>query len=130
MSRVDAIIAAGLSGAAALIVCIINNLFQQRKADREQDKRITESDHKQEIALAEVKAATDKAIMEMSAQVQQSIAIVDCKFDELTKKVEKHNQIVERTYKAEKDIEVIYEKIKVANHRIDGIASGTKSLPS
>lgn len=38
--------------------------------------------------------------------------------EQLEKKVDKHNRVVERMYEAEKDISVINEEIKVANHRI------------
>lgn len=40
---------------------------------------------------------------------------------ELEKKVEKHNQVVERVYVLEKDKAVFEEEIKVANHRIDDL---------
>lgn len=121
------IIAAFISGAVTLAVCLINNQYQQRKADQEQDKRITESDHKHEMTLSEVKAANNQAIMEMSAKVQQSIAILDCKFDDLTKKVEKHNSVVERTFKLESETELIEEKLKVVSNRVNGLANDIKN---
>ncbi len=40
---------------------------------------------------------------------------------ELEKKVEKHNQVVERVYNLEKNDAVHKEEIKVANHRIDDL---------
>ena len=40
---------------------------------------------------------------------------------ELEKKVEKHNQVVERVYILEKDKAVLKEEVKVANHRIDDL---------
>lgn len=43
------------------------------------------------------------------------------RLEELEKKVEKHNSIVERTYKVEKEQEVENEKIKVINHRLDDL---------
>ena len=46
----------------------------------------------------------------------KSSAIMDYKIDELTKKVDKHNSVIERTYTLE-------EKIKVANHRINKLES-------
>ncbi|HIZ76537.1 MAG TPA: hypothetical protein H9669_02760 [Firmicutes bacterium] len=39
----------------------------------------------------------------------------------LEKKVDMHNNAVERLYKAEKKLDVIEEKQKVANHRIDDL---------
>ena len=39
-------------------------------------------------------------------------------FDRIEKKQDKHNNVVERQYKTESDVEVLFEKIDVANHRI------------
>lgn len=37
------------------------------------------------------------------------------------KKVEKHNNLITRTYKLEQEFAVMDEKVKVANHRIDDL---------
>lgn len=37
--------------------------------------------------------------------------VIKVRIDELEKKVEKHNQIVERMYKAESDIKIIQDEI-------------------
>ena len=47
-------------------------------------------------------------------QQEKTRALMEYKLDELTKKVEKHNSVVERTY-------ILEEKMKVANHRIDDL---------
>lgn len=43
------------------------------------------------------------------------------RIDQLEQKVNKHNNLIERTYAIEKRLDVDEEKIKVANHRIDDI---------
>jgi hypothetical protein len=43
------------------------------------------------------------------------------RIEQLEKKVEKHNCVIERVYKLEKHEAVIDEEIKVANHRIDDL---------
>lgn len=43
------------------------------------------------------------------------------RIEQLEKKVDKHNNLVERTYKLEEKQEVLLEKITVANHRIDDL---------
>jgi len=48
-------------------------------------------------------------------------ALMEFQLTELTKKVEKHNQLIERTYKLEKEVVLHEEKLKVANHRIDDL---------
>ena len=47
-------------------------------------------------------------------QQEKTRALMEYKLDELTKRVEKHNSVVERTY-------IFEEKIKVANHRIEDL---------
>lgn len=54
-------------------------------------------------------------------QNDKTIALIDYKLDELTKRVDKHNNVVERTYKLEELTALQEEKIKVANHRIDDL---------
>lgn len=43
------------------------------------------------------------------------------RIEQLEKKVEKHNNLIERTYKLEEDETLLEEKIKVVNHRIDDL---------
>lgn len=40
-------------------------------------------------------------------------------------KLDKHNNVVERVYKLETDQEVLQERQKVANHRIDDLEEAT-----
>lgn len=81
-------VAAIISGVAAIVVCIINNNYQQKRV-REQNEK--------------------------------TIALIDYRLDELSKRVEKHNNVIERTYKLEEAIEIEKEKVKVANHRIEDL---------
>lgn len=55
------------------------------------------------------------------AQFDKAIGLIEYKIDQLTMKVEKHNNLVERTYKLEEVAALHEEKIKVANHRIDDL---------
>lgn len=43
------------------------------------------------------------------------------RIEQLEKKVDKHNNMIERTYKLEQNQSVMEEQIKVANHRIDDL---------
>ena len=47
--------------------------------------------------------------------------LVNYRLQELEKKVEKHNQVIERVYELERHEAVVDEEIKVANHRIDDL---------
>lgn len=81
-------IEAVISGAAAILVCMINNHFQQKRADE---------------------------------QHNTTIALIEYKLDQLTRKVELHNNAVERLYEVERKLGVDEEKLSVANHRIDDL---------
>ena len=52
---------------------------------------------------------------------RKSSALIAYRLEQLEKKVELHNNAVERLYKVEKEQEVMEERIKVANHRIDDL---------
>lgn len=77
----ETILAAVISGAVTLVVCIVNN----------------------------------------HAQAEKTRALLDYRLSELEKKVDKHNHLVERTFRLEGDMEVVHEQIKVANHRIEDL---------
>lgn len=88
----ETVIAALIAGAVTLIVCIVNNLFQQKRL-------------------------TDK----VAEQQRQTASVLEIKLDNLTRQVEKHNNLVERMYHIEEKAALYEEKMKVANHRIDDL---------
>ena len=47
--------------------------------------------------------------------------LISYRIDQLEKKVEKHNGVIDRVYKLEQEQAVHGEKIAVANHRIDDL---------
>ena len=47
--------------------------------------------------------------------------LTNYRIGQLEKKVEKHNNLITRTYKLEQEFAVMDEKVKVANHRIDDL---------
>lgn len=77
-----------ITGIVAIVVCMINNVFQQKKADE---------------------------------QHSTTIALIEYKLDQLSHKVDLHNNAVERLYIVEQKLGVDEEKISVANHRIDDL---------
>lgn len=92
------VIEAIITGLVAIIVCMINNVCQQRLTRRQN-----------------------------SAQHAETIAMLNYKLSELTKRVDKHNNVIERTYRLEKQATLLDEKIKVANHRIEDLEGRDKS---
>ena len=81
-----------LSVAGAIIVCLLNNWFMDKRRRDEANDNLT-------VFKTEVSA----------------------KIDALTKSVEKHNNVIERVYSLETKADVFEEKMKVANHRIDDL---------
>lgn len=55
------------------------------------------------------------------SQQEKTRALMEYKIDELTKRVDKHNNIIERTYRLEEQMHLQEEKMKVANHRIEDL---------
>lgn len=52
---------------------------------------------------------------------EATISLVTYRLEQLEKKVDKHNNLIERTYKLEEAHAVMDEQIKVANHRISDL---------
>ena len=77
-----------ITGVVAILVCMINNYCQSKKADK---------------------------------QHNTTVALIEYKLDQLTDKVEKHNNAVERLYIVERKLEVDEERISVVNHRIEDL---------
>lgn len=88
----EALIAAG----ATLLVCLINNHYQQKqfKTQVQQQREETEQKH------------------------NETISLVTYRLEQLEKKVGLHNNAVERLYLVEKKLGIDEERIKVANNRI------------
>ena len=78
------VIAGIITGVVGIVVCLINNFFQNRK----------------------------------------TAGLFEYRMDQLEKKVDLHNNAVERLYKAERAIAVNETKIKATNHRIDDLEDG------
>lgn len=99
MEYLVAILTGALSASVTLIVCVINNRTQARMA-------------REQIAA---QAATSRE------EGAKRMAIIELKIDQLSDRVDKHNNLIERTFKLEQQTAVQEEKLKVANHRIDDL---------
>lgn len=52
-----------------------------------------------------------------------SAKLTNYRLEQLEKRVQAHNNLIERTYKLEERAQLQEEKIKVANHRIEDLES-------
>lgn len=66
-------------------------------------------------------SAAIAAIVVAAIQHRKTVAIIDYRLGQLEAKVEKHNNVIERTYELEARADVQEEKIKVANNRISDL---------
>lgn len=53
--------------------------------------------------------------------------MINYRLEQLEKKVETHNHLIDRMYKVEQDDELMSEKIKVINHRLDDLERGAQN---
>lgn len=58
---------------------------------------------------------------ETLSEMEKSDALQAQRIEQLEKKMDKHNQLIERVYRLEQHNVLVDEQIKVANHRIDDI---------
>lgn len=56
---------------------------------------------------------------------QDNIVLIAYRLEELEKKVDKHNNMIERTYELERRADVMEEKQRVCNHRLDDLEKHT-----
>lgn len=82
------ILASLISALSAIVVCMINNHFQNQKVQ---------------------KAHND------------NIVLISYRLEQLEHKVDKHNNLIERTYELERKTSVLEEKQAVANHRLNDL---------
>lgn len=66
-------------------------------------------------------AKLDKQSELADERIKGEIAVIHTEINELRKTVERHNSVVERTYKLEGRMSVAENQIKVTGHRVDDL---------
>lgn len=94
-----------ITGVVAILVCMINNAFQQKRADKQHQVTMEASEK----------------------QHNTTIALLEYKLGQLEHKVDLHNNAVERLYEVEKRLGIQTEQIRVANHRIEDLEHAEKA---
>lgn len=95
----DAVIVALITVGANLIVSLVSAAIQSKSV------------------MERLKAESELSDAKLDAKLEKFAAVQGEKIDELSRRVEKHNQIVERTYKLETDVARHEERIKTLfNH--------------
>lgn len=52
---------------------------------------------------------------------KKTTALIAYRLEQLEEKVNKHNQVIERTYRLEENEALLEERVRVASHRIDDL---------
>lgn len=89
---IEALIAAG----ATLLVCLVNNIFNQQRFE------------------AQLKQSRDEA----AKRHEETISLISYRLDQLEKKQDKYNGIIGRTYELEKRGEVLEAELEATNREV------------
>ncbi|SCI17787.1 Uncharacterised protein [uncultured Eubacterium sp.] len=86
-------------------------------------RKIRKDAYMETIISACISAAVTLLVCLISnhGQQEKTRALMEYKLNELTKRVDKHNNTIERTYHLEEQMALQEEKMKVANHRISDL---------
>lgn len=79
------------------------------------------------LSLLGVVLSNNASNKKMQSKMSAHQEVLDTRLENLTKQVEKHNSVIERTYGAEQRIMVLEEKQKIANHRIADLENELKN---
>lgn len=60
------------------------------------------------------------------AQQQKTVALIEYRLEMLTKEVQKHNGLIDRTYKLETDAIRHDDELRRINHRLNALEDDTK----
>lgn len=107
-------------------------LITYHNKNREEIEKIRQNDLKE---IRNDITQTREDITQMGANLQQKIAIVELNQSHmredvvvLSNRVEKHNGVIERTYRLEDNDKLLDEKISVGNHRIADLEEEVRRL--
>ncbi len=143
----DSIVTSLITGAVAIVTTMITATVtyrlsakkdknDQANAVRAELKEYHEKNRKEielirQNDLREIRddiTRTRDDITQMGANLQNKISLIELQqqhtrddIGTLSARVEKHNGVIERTYRLEDNDKLLDEKIKVANHRIDDL---------
>lgn len=96
----DATIICALISASVTLLVSIGTWQVSAKRDRDKTRDMFKQD------LADIK----DDVTAINATIQNQIAIIDLKIETLSQRVEKHNNVVERMYKLEQQLEDLTRK--------------------
>ena len=114
----DTIITTVISSIVTLVVTFVS-LYATIKKDREKQTEEIKKillDHREEY-LSGIQSVKD-TVSKMDATVQGQIGIIEYEIKTLSERVDKHNNVIERTYRLEQDSAVQAEQIKALQAKV------------
>lgn len=140
----DNVITALITGAVAIVTTMITATVTYRlssKKDRDTQVAAVKAelikyheknrDEIRDIRQNDLREIRDD-VTQMGANLQSQISLIELTLKHthedvvtLSNRVEKHNGVIEKTYRLEDNDKLLEEKIKVANHRIDDLERKT-----
>ena len=126
----EGVIVALIGCCATVIGSVLTFIFEIKKLRVEQAKYQEEVRESHEKQFNELKDSVngkigclEDSIKEMKFEYEKQTALTTEKLSQLEKKQDKHNNLIERMYAAEKDIEVLKNREKVSEHRLEDLES-------
>lgn len=126
-----------ITGVITLAVCLINNAVQLK---RDRNAREQAQNEQLDALRRDMTSQINEIRSDFMAHMQELIAtqqdittkmqLFGYQLENLGKNVEKHNQVVERTYSLERRMDLAEEKQRVANNRIDDLEDENKKKQS
>lgn len=110
-----------ISSGVSLLVAFGTWHISMKKDRKEQTDEVKTllNQHREEY-LSGIRSVQDD-ITQINATVQNQISIIDVKLDTLSERVERHNQVIDRTYALERDSALHEEQITNMGRRISNL---------
>lgn len=114
------------------VAAVKAELIKYHEKNRDEIRDIRQNDLRE---IREDITQTRDDITQMGANLQQKIAIVELNQSHmredvvvLSNRVEKHNGVIERTYRLEDNDKLLDERIKVGNHRLNDLEEEVRRI--
>lgn len=129
----EGVIVAIIGCFATMFGAILTFIIQIKKLRNDQKVHSDEMKEEQQKQFNELKTnvATQinglhDSIKDIKSEYEKSTALTTEKLSQLEKKQDKHNQLIERMYRVETDVEVLKNRESVSEHRIEDLEGGYK----
>lgn len=130
----EGVIVALIGCCATIIGSILTYAYQIKKLRTEQIQHNESVRSEQQTQFNDLKDTIEKridtindSVKEMKFEYEKNTALTTEKISQLEKKQDKHNNLIERMYMVEKDVEVLKNREKVSEHRLSDLERNDES---